>query len=55
MNPTRLQRPPVRNAPRQTVDVMAGPANTFRPLAPAKNTPRALLLRPGLGLGTKMG
>lgn len=39
-----------------TIDVMAGPKHNFRPLAPSKNTPKALLQRPGnLRLGTRMG
>ncbi len=52
----RVLRPAMPDMrPKATFDVMAGPPHKFVPIAPAQNTPRALLARPGLGLGTRMG
>jgi len=41
---------PAPASPSATHDVMAGPVSTFVP-----QTPVNLLMRPGLGLGTRMG
>lgn len=56
MMPTRpLPVGMAKAAAKPAHDVMAGPAHNFTPLAPSQNTPRALLRRPGLGFGTRMG
>lgn len=49
------QRPMPNMQPKPTHDVMAGPAHNFVQINPSLNTPKALLKRPGLGLGTRMG
>lgn len=37
------------------ITTMGGPKHNFAPLPSAKQSPRQLLQRPGLGLGTRMG
>ncbi len=37
------------------ITTMGGPKHNFSPLPSANQSPRQLLKRPGLGLGTRMG